>query len=271
MDYNYNNQNNTDGYESGWRQIDDNYSQTQYADYSDLTGGFESGNSVHTAMHQLKSLMYESVISRAFLFMVIALLITAFSAYTAPFLMISWLSRNPMNLYILFGLEIAIVLVSNVTLRKNNAILTACLFTAYSYINGATLGIILLVYTGTSVAAVFLMCAAMFGVMAVIGLVTQKDLSSFGNLLLMGLVGIIIASLVNVFLLHSSGLDLLISIVGVLLFVGLTAYDTQKIKRSVQYATTDNINTLALAGAFELYLDFINLFLDLLRLFGKRK
>ncbi len=265
----YNEQSSTNGYDAGWQHIDNGING--YTEYSDLTGGFESGNAVHTTMSRLKSLMYETVIARSFLFMVVALLITAFSAYTAPLYLLKWLLSGYYNIYILFGGELAVVLISNWAIAKNNTILTACLFTVYSYLNGATIGIILLAYTGTSVAAVFLMCSGMFAVMAVIGLVTQKDLSSMGNLMLMGLIGIIIAGLVNIFLLHSSGMDLLISVIGILIFVGLTAYDTQKIKESVRYATTDNINTLALAGAFELYLDFINLFLKLLRLFGKKK
>ena len=248
-----------------------NYSQPQVYDYADFTGGFESGNTVSTPISKLRSLMAEKVIAQSFLFMFAALLITAFSAYTAPYYMLNWLMRGSFNLYILFGAEIAIVLISNAALAKNNAVLAGILYTVYSYLTGATLGIIFLAYTGQSVAAVFLMTAGMFGVMSVYGLVTKRDLSGMGSILMMGLVGIIIAGLVNIFLLHSSGLEFIISIVGVLIFTGLTAYDVQKIKERVAIATTDNTLTLALFGGFELYLDFINLFLKLLRLFGKRK
>ncbi|MCR5418541.1 MAG: Bax inhibitor-1/YccA family protein [Lachnospiraceae bacterium] len=249
----------------------DGFTQMQYQSYEDMSGGFESGNAVNTPMQKLKSLMYESVITRSFLFMVAALVITAFSAFTAPTYLYRWLASGSYNLFILFGAELAIVMISNWAIAKNNAVLTAALYTVYSYLTGAIIGGLFWVYTGSSITAVFLMTAGMFGVMAVYGLLTGRDLSSFGNLAMMALVGVIIASVVNILILHSSAFDFGISIVCVLIFVGLTAYDTQKIKESVQYATTDNINTLALAGGFQLYLDFINIFLRLLRLFGKRK
>jgi FtsH-binding integral membrane protein len=111
----------------------------------------------------------------------------------------------------------------------------------------------------------------MFGVMAIYGLITKRDLSSLGSLFMMGLVGIIIAGVVNMLILHSSAVEFGISIVGVLIFVGLTAYDVQKLKNRVAFSDSDNATAIAMAGAFELYLDFINLFLKLLRLFGKRK
>ncbi|MBR6316057.1 MAG: Bax inhibitor-1/YccA family protein [Lachnospiraceae bacterium] len=274
MDYN---QNNTQGYTTGndgfgpMQYDNGGFSNTTYQNYDDMAGGFESGNAVQTPITKLKSLMFEEVIAKSFLFMVAALVITAFAAFTAPYYMLKWLMAGSFNLYILFGAELAIVLISNWALKKNNAILAGVLYTVYSYLTGATLGIIFLAYTGTSIAAVFLMTAGMFGVMAIYGLVTQRDLSSFSSILVMGLVGIIIASLVNLLLLHSGALEFIISIVGVLIFVGLTAYDTQKIKERVAIANEGNVLTLALAGAFELYLDFINLFLKLLRLFGKRK
>ena len=239
--------------------------------YDDMTGGFESGNVVHTSISQLKSLMYEEVVAKSFIFMVAALLITAFAAFTARSFMLAWIVQNPFNLYILFIAEIVIVLVSNAVLKKNNVILAGVLYTVYSYLTGALIGIIMLAYTQRSVAGVFLMTAGMFGVMAVYGLITQRDLTSMGSLFMMGLVGIIIAGLVNGFILKSTMVDFGISVVAVLIFVGLTAYDAQKIKHNVKFSTSENVNALALAGAFELYLDFINLFLRLLRLFGKRK
>ncbi|MCR5283277.1 MAG: Bax inhibitor-1/YccA family protein [Lachnospiraceae bacterium] len=242
-----------------------------FQSYEDLSGGFEAGNPVTTTLHQLKSLMFEEVIAKAFLFMVAALGITAFAAYSAPYFMLNWLVKNPFGLYLLFGAEIAIVLVSNSVLKKNNVVLAAVLYTIYSYLTGATIGIICLAYTGASVASVFLMTAGMFGVMAIYGLITKRDLSSLGSLFMMGLVGIIIAGLVNILILHSSAVEFGISIVGVLIFVGLTAYDVQKLKNRVAFSDSSSVTAIAMAGAFELYLDFINLFLKLLRLFGKRK
>lgn len=218
----------------------------------------------------LKALLCEEVISKSFLFMIGALLITACAALTiSPYIAFRLLSG--VNFYILIAAELGIVLVSNWALRKNNAILAGILFTAYSYLTGVTLSIIFLVYTTTSIVTIFVTTAALFGIMAVYGLVTKRDLSSIGNLCLMGLLGIILVGVVNLLILKNTMLDTAISAVGVLIFVGLTAYDTQKIKKNVAASNSQNVTSLALYGAFELYLDFINLFLKLLSLFGKRK
>ncbi len=226
---------------------------------------------VGQAASQVRDLLQNEVIAKSFLYMVAALAVTAIAAFTAPDLLAGWLMRGRYNFIILFVAELAIVIASNVAMSKNNVALSAILFTLYSYLTGATLGIIFWAYQLASVGAIFLMTAAMFGIMAVYGLVTKKDLSSIGNICMMGIIGIIIASLVNIFLLKSGVFDLIVSVSGVAIFVGLTAYDVQKIKRRVYYATDENVACLALWGAFGLYLDFINLFLRLLRLFGKRK
>ena len=143
----------------------------------------------------------------------------------------------------------------------------------YSVANGATLSVILYAYTAVSVASVFLITAGTFAAMAVVGYTTKKDLTSWGKMFMFAIIGIIIASLVNVFLVKSTGFDLLISIADVLVFVGLTAYDSQKIKQMLMMAPDagENMQKLALLGALSLYLDFINLFLYLLRIFGGRK
>lgn len=218
----------------------------------------------------LKAILCEEVVLKSFLFMVGALLITACAALTiSPYAALRLLSGG--SFYAILVAEVAIVIASNFALRKNNAILAGVLFTAYSYLTGVTLSIIFMVYTTASIITIFLTTAAIFAIMAVYGLVTKTDLSSVGNILLMGLIGIIIISFVNIFLLHSTMLDTAISAIGVLIFVGLTAYDTQKIKRMVTVSNSQNVNSLALFGAFELYLDFINLFLKLLSLLGKKK
>ena len=146
------------------------------------------------------------------------------------------------------------------------------LFVLYSVINGAVLSSIFLIYTMTSIASVFFITAGTFAVMALIGYTTKTDLTSMGKILMMAIIGLIIASLVNVFLVKSSGFDLIISYVGVLIFVGLTAYDSQKIKQLLLQAPDagESAQKVALLGALSLYLDFINLFLYLLRIFGKR-
>jgi len=136
---------------------------------------------------------------------------------------------------------------------------------------GLSLAPILLIYTGASVAKVFFITASLFGSMSLYGYATKKDLTAWGSFLMMGLIGIILASLVNLFL-KSSGLDFVVSIIGVIIFTGLTAYDTQRIK-SMYYQLSDHesISKAATMGALALYMDFINLFIMLLRFFGDRR
>ena len=145
------------------------------------------------------------------------------------------------------------------------------LFWIFAALMGASLSSILLVYTGLSITRVFFITAITFGAMSIYGYTTKKDLTGWGSFLFMGLIGIIIASLVNLFL-QSPAMYFVISIIGVLVFVGLTAYDTQKIK-NMYYATDSGEVTQkkAVMGALTLYLDFINLFIMLLRLFGQRR
>jgi FtsH-binding integral membrane protein len=147
------------------------------------------------------------------------------------------------------------------------------LFVVYSILNGVTLSFVFLAYTLTSITSTFFITAGTFAAMSLIGYNTKKDLSGIGRYLLFALVGLIIASVVNIFL-ASSPLQWLISFIGVIVFVGLTAYDTQKIKQMfLMYGDDVNESTqkLALMGSLSLYLDFINLFLYLLRFFGDRK
>jgi len=168
-----------------------------------------------------------------------------------------------------FGLVFAI----SAAINKLSLTTATLLFVLYSVINGATLSVIFLVYTMESIASVFFITAGTFGVMAFIGYTTKKDLTSLGKMLLMALIGLIIATLVNVFFIQSSGFSLIVSYVGVLIFVGLTAYDSQKIKQMLLQAPDagESAQKLALLGALTLYLDFINLFIYLLRIFGDRK
>ena len=222
------------------------------------------------AFNEASEAIKQKVVSQSFLFMVVALAITAIGAKVASNVLLEWMMKNPVNMLILFGAEIAIVIVSNVAIKKNNVVLSASLFTAYSFINGATLGIVCMAYVETSVTIVFVITAAMFAITAFYGLVAKKDLSSIGSLCIMGLIGLIITGLVNMFL-QSEMMAYVASFVGVAVFVGLTAYDTQKIKKASMYADDSNVTALSLNGAFELYLDFINLFLYLLRIFGKRR
>lgn len=242
--------------------------QQNFNGYNGYANGGVGG--IQGAMSEASEALKQKVVAQSFIFMLAALVITAIGAKVASDVLLEWMIRNPANLIILFVAEIGIVLISNVALKKNNVVLSAALMTAYSFINGATLGIVCMAYVETSVTTVFVITAAMFGVTAFFGLVTKKDLSSMGGILLMGLIGLIIAGLVNMFL-HSEAIAYAASFIGVVVFVGLTAYDTQRIKAASAYADDSNTTVLALNGAFQLYLDFINLFLYLLRLFGKRR
>ena len=144
-------------------------------------------------------------------------------------------------------------------------------FWIYAAVMGLSLASIFIVFTGESVARVFFITAGTFGAMSLYGYTTQRDLSQFGSFLMMGLIGVIIASIVNIFL-GSSALQFAISVIGVLVFVGLTAYDTQRIKESYyELAGSDTLAKGAIMGALTLYLDFINLFVMLLQLFGQQR
>jgi len=149
------------------------------------------------------------------------------------------------------------------------------LFLLYAAINGVSFSFILLAYTAGSILGCFLSAAAMFGVMAVMGYTTNKDLTGFGRIMMMGVIGVVIAMIINMFL-QSSMMDYIVSIIGVMVFTGLTAYDVQKLKRvgaGIEYegTTAAQVKKLSVLGALTLYLDFINIFLFLLRLFGGRR
>lgn len=142
----------------------------------------------------------------------------------------------------------------------------------YSALMGISLSTIFIAYTGTSVARVFFITASVFGGMSLYGYTTKKDLTGMGSFLMMGLIGLIVASLVNIFL-KSSAMEFAISLIGVFLFIGLTAYDTQRIKQTYYHfaGNTEMVSKMAVMGALNLYMDFINLFLMLLRFFGDRR
>ena len=166
---------------------------------------------------------------------------------------------------------LGIVFYMSFGINKMSASKAQTIFWVFAALMGLSLSWILLVYTGASVARVFFITSATFGAMSLYGYTTKRDLTKFGSFLMMGLIGIIIASLVNIFL-KSSMMYFVISILGVLIFVGLTAYDTQKIKNMyVASDTGELMGKKAVMGALTLYLDFINLFIMLLRLFGQRR
>jgi uncharacterized protein len=174
-------------------------------------------------------------------------------------------------MWVLVLAPLGLVMVMSFGINRLSPATALTLFFVYAGLLGLSLATIFLVYTHGSIARVFFISAATFGAMSLYGYTTQRDLTGMGSFLFMGLIGIVIASLVNIFL-HSSGLDWVISVVGVLVFVGLTAYDTQNIKEMYDPMDDGTIaGRKAVMGALRLYLDFINLFLMLLRLFGDRR
>ena len=172
---------------------------------------------------------------------------------------------------VLFGIELALVFGIGAAINKLSASMCTLLFVIYSVVNGLTLGVIFLAYTEASIMSTFLVTSITFGVMSVYGFTTKSDLTSWGKILFFALIGLIVATLVNFFL-KSSMFQFIISGIGVLVFVGLTAYDTQKLK-ALAFSANDeeSVTKLAVYGALYLYLDIINLFLYMLRFFGNRR
>lgn len=172
--------------------------------------------------------------------------------------------------------QFALVLILSFALNKLSPSLAGILFLVYAAVTGVSMALIVSMYTGESVAMAFGSTSVLFGVMTVFAFTTKMDLSKWGTFLFMGLIGIVVVSLLNIFLFKSSGLDLLLSYFGVILFTALTAYDTYQIKKMAEspelaYAGSDAVLKLSIFGALKLYLDFINLFLYLLRLMGNRR
>ena len=221
------------------------------------------------------SAAFPVLMRKVYVWMTLALVLTGVTAYgvaTSPGIMTALFS----NQILFWGLviaEFALVIGISAAINKLSLTTATLMFVLYSVINGAVLSSIFVVYTMSSIASVFFITAGTFAVMALIGYTTKTDLTSMGKILMMAIIGLIIASLVNVFLVKSSGFDLIISYVGVLIFVGLTVYDSQKIKQMLEMAPDagEASQKLALVGALSLYLDFINLFIYLLRILGKRE
>jgi uncharacterized protein len=179
---------------------------------------------------------------------------------------------QPGMLLVLFLVEIGLVMVISSSIQKLSATTATVLFLVYSAINGLTLSAIFLVYTQASLVQAFVVTAGTFGAMSVYGFVTKRDLSALGSMLMMALIGLIIASIVNIFWANST-LYWVVTYAGVLIFVGLTAYDTQKLRHIAMQTAHDRemAGRMAIYGALNLYLDFINLFLFILRILGSRR
>lgn len=225
------------------------------------------------SLQQANEKISQRFITAVYGWMVAALAISGIAAFAV--------FNSETLLYFIFGsrftflgliiAELALVFILSAGIRRMSFPVAAASFVIYSIVNGLTLSSVLFVYTGTSIVRIFVITALMFGAMSVYGATTKSSLQSAGKYLMMALIGLIIASLVNIFM-RSSSLDWLISFVTVGVFTGLTAYDSQKITTAARYAQdNDDFKKIAIIGALELYLDFINIFLALLRLFGKRR
>ena len=219
------------------------------------------------------SAAFPALMRKVYLWMTLALVITGFTAYivaTSPALLNIVYSSQAV-IWILFGVELALVIGITAAINKLSLPVATLLFVLYSVVNGVVFSSIFMQFSMSTISTVFFITAGTFGAMSVFSYTTKTDLTSWGKLLMMALVGLIIATVVNIFM-KSSGLDVIISYVGVLIFVGLTAYDTQKIKEMCIQAPDagEVMQKYALLGALSLYLDFINLFIYLLRIFGRR-
>lgn len=245
----------------------------EYKDFEEKRWeGWDTPTSYESDRQLALSQAFPALMRKVYIWMTMALAITAITAYgvaSSPVLLSAIYSSK----FTFFGLIIAeLALVFYVSARINRLSLTTAtlLFILYSVINGATLASIFAFYSMSVIGQTFLVTAGTFGVMAVYGYFTKKDLTSWGRLLLMALIGLIIAGIANMFF-RSTMMDLIVSGIGVLVFVGLTAYDSQKIKQMLlmQEDMGETAQKVALMGALSLYLDFINLFLYLLRFMGR--
>ena len=211
---------------------------------------------------------------KVYVWMALALLITGMTAYYVATneVILTAILTNRALFYGLLIAELVLVIAVSAAINRLSLMMATLMFILYSVINGATMSVIFLIYQATSIATVFFITAGTFGAMAAIGYTTKKDLSSMGRILFMALIGLVIATVVNLFI-KSDTMTLILSYIGVIVFVGLTAWDSQKIKQMLMQApdVDEASQKVALLGSLELYLDFVNLFLYLLRIFGKRR
>jgi hypothetical protein len=229
-----------------------------------------------TAVRTRAEVLVSDYVRSVYNWMGIGLALTGFVAYyvSTSESLLRLVFGNPLLLLVLIVAELGLVFSIAGMVNRMSASTATALFVIYSGLNGVTLSSIFLIYVQSSIVSTFFVCAATFIACSLYGWMTKKDLTSLGGFMMMGLIGIVIASLVNLFI-KSSSVSMIISYIGVFVFVGLTAYDTQKIKHMAmtQPANLDGavVRKGAILGALSLYLDFINLFLMLLSIFGQRR
>lgn len=210
------------------------------------------------------------VVARSFLVLCAVMLLSGITAIISADSVERLLNTNPGAFFGALVAELVVVFIANFAMSSKNDTLSIIMLVVYSIVNGYTLSAIFTWYDFGSIASIFFVCAVMFAVLGIVGSTTKKSLSAIGAVGIMLLVGVIIATLINLFV-GSQAVDFVITIVGLAAFVGLTAYDFQRIKELGASCTDDEVNTLAMYGALMLYLDFINLFLKLLRLFARAR
>ncbi|MGN1266240.1 MAG: Bax inhibitor-1/YccA family protein [Muribaculaceae bacterium] len=225
-----------------------------------MGNGFEN-----TAQVSLTNSVMRRVYFKMFLAMIVTAVTSMFVAGNEAIL--TMIFSNRIAPIVLLVLQVGVVIVLSGRIHKLSTPMASLLFYLYSVLTGVVFSVILLVYTASSIAYTFFITAGVFAAMSIYGYFTSNDLSRMGSILFMALIGLIVCSLVNVFV-NSSTMDWIISFAGVLIFIGLTAWETQKIKQMTQYADQSMAGKIATLGALNLYLDFVNLFLYLLRFFG---
>lgn len=212
-----------------------------------------------------------AVMKGVYLRMTLGLVVTAIvSLFASSSGFINFMAMHSSIMWILMLAEIGLVMAISAGINKMQSSTAFMLFVLFSVVNGLALSPIFVIYTGASIFRTFIICAATFAAMSVYGYTTNRDLTRTGSILIMLLIGLIIASVINIFV-HSTGLYWIISFAGVAIFVGLTAWDTQQIKTMAQVMPASSAGHIATLGALSLYLDFINLFLYLLRFFGSNR
>ena len=222
---------------------------------------------------QSSTLSFPALMSKVYLWMTLALVVTGMTAYyvaSSPAILYAIVS-NQIAFWGLFIGELVLVFVLSSRIMSLSFVTASLMFVIYSIMNGVFFSFILLAYTEQSIATTFLITAGTFGAMSLFGFVTKRDLSTMGRILFMLLIGLIIATVVNIFM-KAEGLTFILNYAGVVIFVGLTAYDTQSIKQMLQeHGDKEGAEKIALLGSLSLYLDFINLFIYLLRFFGESR
>ena len=193
----------------------------------------------------------------------------AYAVASSPALVLA-IQRVPFGFFGLMLVELGLVIYLSARVDKMAAGTAAGLFALYSALNGVTFSVILLAYTGESIAATFIVSAGMFGALALYGTTTSRSLAGWGQFLFMGLIGVVLASVVGMFW-QNDALQFVLGFVGVIVFTGLTAYDAQRLKQMAVALPSGRLGSYAVVGALTLYLDFINLFLMLLRFMGGRR